>query len=291
MSRTSRARSFAVLAAAIVVSCLAAAGASAAPVTRQVRPENRPTPAAAGDQRISLVSSTVDPATGDWSTTITFAASRASVPDAVVDVGLRLRGDRHAGWRAHTRPDDLRATYRSPPAAPSAEPPPTPSYQAGYDPAFRTLTFTVHDPSLVATTPLRVSVLLTDADDRAIYGGGDIPFGDGPPPAPVPSAGTVLKLRPTGAVKIALAPLPSRADQVVRVFLRGHLIAGRPLAARYARQRSLTLYVAARYRHLVTHRPVRALLTRTTVAENGLQTRTAHVRVLLRRAFDAPVVC
>lgn len=257
--------------------------ATAAPVTITVPGHDDASPVAPED-RIKTLATTIDPATGAWSTTVAFSAPQQASPGLGLRVSLQLVGSRAsaASWYLRTAPGPSSLQYENPvPAVVYPAPPTTATFNAE-----RTaLTVQVTDPQLVGRVADKLSATLHDPD---VNGGGasvaEAFFGPRAPHARVPAAAKRLVVGAGGRLRIPLSPLPARAQRTVMVNLpHHHALTGAVIPSDGYRRRSVSVRLSAdQLRHL-SRAPRSVTLVIRTMLPNGDKANTSAAVSIRRR--------
>ncbi len=166
-------------------------------------------------QQIKTVKTTVDEASGTWTTTVRFRAaqSAATARDLVLNLAAEDGPANRGTWLLRTDPNATQATYTpSTPPMPGTEP----VAAASFDPSRTLLTLRATDPQLVGIRP---DVVRVDLNDRGETLSGATAFlGPVAPRPTIPKAARRLTAQKDGVVRVPLTALPRPAERFVRIY-------------------------------------------------------------------------
>lgn len=284
MSSPSRPSRLRVLSAGVLVAAaLGATAATAAPITASgpghVSGKPADLPAA---RTISRLATTFDPATGAWSSTVTFGAPQSAETAGGLILGLKFADERTttAGWTARTDPAAPTAVYHEEGLLPGQAGPPT---TVAFSPDRTSLTLATTDPALIGRTADHAVASIQDADGNVQLGTAQAILGPKAPRARIPANAARLVATRRGSVVIPLSPLPTAARRVVSIYVpRSTPLTVRSLPASAYRRRSVRVRIpASRLGGFGAEPRAATLVVRTEVPSGSVA--TVSRKVTLRR--------
>jgi hypothetical protein len=194
--------------------------------------------------KVESASTSVDPGTGAWRTTVTFDAAQSARSASALRVALTQQKPVDAGatWTTDTDPthlgqasasaDFLQPTYNgvAPPAGALA-----------FNADHTVLTLTVTDPKLVGTTPDVVHVSTAERAGGTEYSTADLFLGPTAPKTTIPARTRQLTASGGGTIHVPINALPTKADRRVTIKLNGQLLGLKSLPAKYSARREAVI--------------------------------------------------
>lgn len=224
--------------AVCAVGALGGATAIAAPITATATGHSQFQAAPTGG-KIETVTSSVDPATGVWTTAVTFDAAQSAQSASALRISLIPLGKGIGfSWTADTdpahingpqpNPDYLSTGYFGTPGAATA---------VAYNADRTVLTLTATDPALVGYTPDYVRLSTAERGGGTEYSTASVFLGPVAPKTTIPAKARQLTAAKGGTIRIPLNALKTRADRRVTLKLGGKQLALKSLPAKYSSRR------------------------------------------------------
>lgn len=244
-----------------------------------------------GSQLARFVTS-VDPATGDWISRLTFTVPQTADNASDVLVGLTRVGKRLPEWNWTTYSDPAKAGGSEAPVLSQLFLPtafngvafPVPGATVAFEPGNRTLVLRVMSESLVGVDPDVVRVSLNVPGRENQISTATAFLGPVAPRSRIPSAAKRLTVGRDRTVRVPLAALSRPADRRV-AFYRGTMpIAVMTLPAKYFRRRAVVVQLSAKDASWLVRSKHAKLVLRTWL-DNGSTTTDSTV-VTVRRSGE-----
>lgn len=189
--------------------------------------------------RIRSVTSSVDPATGVWSTAVTFDAAQSAQSASALRVALLGLGQaRGFGWTADTDPDRIGLPQTNPDYLDTAYGgTPGASTSIAFNAERTVLTLTATDPGLVGYAPDYVHVTTGERGGGTEYSAADAYLGPVAPRTTIPAKARQLTAAKGGTIRVPIAPLTTKAERRVQIKLGGEPLGLKVLPAKYSGRR------------------------------------------------------
>lgn len=239
-----------------------------------------------GSQLARLVT-TVDPATGDWVSRVTFTVPQTADNASDVLVNLTPVGQRLPTWNWTTYSDPAKAGGSEAPVLGQPFLPtafngvafPVPGATVAFEPGNRTLVLRVVSESLVGVDPdvVRVSLNVPGREDQISTATAFL--GPVAPKSTIKSAAKRLTVGRDRTVRVPLAALSRPADRRVAFYRGTTPIAVKTLPAKYFRRRVAVVRLSAKDADWIVRSKRTKLALRTWLANGSTSTDSAVVTV------------
>lgn len=243
MSRPRRRVAILTLCATVGLGALGAGPALAAPITGSA-PGRATFPAVPTGGEIRSASTSVDPDTGAWSTTVRFDAAQSAQSAVALSVALVPQGTTLPRWSFGTDTDPDRAGL--PPVSGDYLSPtyggfPAPAGSIVFSPDRTSVTLTSTDPTRVGELPDYVAVGTGERGGGTGYSAARIFLGPTAPRTTIPARAARLTASAGGTIRVPLSALKTKAERRVTIELNGSLLGLKVLPAKYSARREAVI--------------------------------------------------
>ncbi|MEV4419983.1 hypothetical protein AB0L40_08405 [Patulibacter sp. NPDC049589] len=193
--------------------------------------------------KIKSARSSIDPATGVWTTTVTFDAAQSATVASALRVSLSPDGSgRSFGWVADTDPDRINlpqtnpdyfsTAYTGTPGAPTS---------ITFNAERTAVTLTATDPGFVGYKPDVVRISTGERDGGFEYSSATFFLGPVAPKTTIPAKAKHLTAAKGGTIRIPLNALKTKADRRITLKLHGRQLGLKSLPAKYSSRREAVI--------------------------------------------------
>lgn len=195
---------------------------------------------------------TVDPATGEWSTRVSFSVPQTAANAADLLVSLKPVGKRLPAWTWTTNTDLAKAaqpatvSQRWLPTAFNGTPLPAEGASVAFEPGNTTLVLRAVSPSLVGVDPDVVGVSLNRPGTEQQVSVATAFLGPRAPKIAVQRAARTLTLRSDRTIDVPLAALSRPAARRVALYIGRTPVGVKTLPAKYSRRTVATVRLSAK---------------------------------------------